>query len=114
MERLLLYFTVTATVLAVLSTLPRLRQQPDYCAEARRLAAAVITVYQSKGWFTDVFTLNNVAIDEESVRSLDCGVEIRVPTANFTILKGRMRLKIVTILTGQEFPNSFRVILKKC
>lgn len=113
MERLLLYFTVAATILAVLGTLPRLRRQPDCCVEVQRLAAAVITVYQSKGWFTDVFTLNNVIIDEESIRALDCGVEIRVPTANSTILKGRIRLRIVTIKTSQESPSSLRIILKR-
>jgi len=40
-ERLLLYLAVAAAVLAAL-TAARLRQQPDYCSEARRLAAAAL------------------------------------------------------------------------
>ncbi|MEM4455124.1 MAG: hypothetical protein QXT28_10460 [Thermofilaceae archaeon] len=93
MERLLLYLVVAAAVLAALSA-ARLRQQPDYCSEAERLAAAVLAVSQSGGWVVDTFTLDRVVVNSTGLYHPGCGVAARLPVANSTILSGRVRLEI--------------------
>jgi len=92
-ERLLLYLVVAAAVLAALSA-ARLRQQPDYCSEAERLAAAVLAVYQSRGWVVDTFTLDRVVVNSTGLYHPGCKVAARLPVANSTILMGKNRLML--------------------
>ncbi|MEM4853187.1 MAG: hypothetical protein QXQ60_06450 [Thermofilum sp.] len=94
MERLLLYLAVAAAVLAALSA-ARLGQQPDYCSEARRLAAAALAVYQSGGWVVDTFLLDGVVVNGTGVYHPGCGIAARIPTANSTTLSGRVRALVV-------------------
>ncbi|MEM0087806.1 MAG: hypothetical protein QXK85_02430 [Thermofilum sp.] len=96
-ERLLLYLAVAAAVLAALSA-ARLGQQPDYCSEARRLAAAALAVYQSGGWVVDTFTLDRVVVNESGLFHDGCNIAVKIPVANKTsLLSGRSRLTILHI-----------------
>ena len=104
-ERLLLYLAVAAAVLAALSA-ARLRQQPDYCSEARRLAAAALAVNQSRGWVVDTFTLDRVVVNETGLFHDGCNIAVKIPVANKTTLfSGRFRLTISHI--------NFTVIIRR-
>jgi hypothetical protein len=96
-ERLIVYLAVAAAVAAALFAASRLRPQPDYCAEARRLAGDVSAVYQAGGRLAGEYNLRNVLVNGSGVFCGECGVELRVPTANSTpvALEGRVRLEIL-------------------
>ena len=94
MERLLVYLAVVAAVAAALSSASRLKPQPDYCAEARRLASDVLAVYQSGGRVVGEYSLRGVVVNASGVFCAECGVALRVPTVNNTVLSGRARLAI--------------------
>jgi len=93
-DRLIVYLAVAAAVAAALFAASRLRPQPDYCAEARRLASDVLAVYQSGGRLAGEYNLRNMLVNASGVFCGECGVELRVPTANSTVLSGRVRLEI--------------------
>lgn len=95
MEKALIYLFTAAAVLAVLSTaLPQLKPQPDYCGEARRLAASALAVAQSRGWTVDTYTLDGVVINSTGFFHAGCGIAVKSATANSTALRGTVRLKI--------------------
>lgn len=95
MERLLLYLAIVAAVFVVLLQ-ARLRPQPDYCGEARRLAAAVLAVNQSRGWIVDTYMLDGVVINGTGLFHPRCGITLSIPMANTSILSGyRLRLVIL-------------------
>ena len=97
MDRLLAYLAVAAAVAAALFAASRLRPQPDYCAEARRLASDVLAVYQAGGRLVGEYNLRNMLVNASGVFCGECGVELRVPTAhNITVvLEGRVRLAVL-------------------
>lgn len=96
MERLLLYLAVAVAVSAVLLH-ARLKPQPDFCGEARRLAAAVLAVNQSKGWIVDVYTLDGVVVNRTGLFHPGCGITLSVIMTNTTTLSGyRLRLAILS------------------
>jgi len=94
-ERLLIYLAVVASVAAALYGASRLRPQPDYCAEARRLAGDVLAAYQSGGRVVGEYSLRGVVVNASGVFCAECGVALKVPAANTTALNGRARLAIV-------------------
>jgi hypothetical protein len=96
-DRLIVYLAVAAAVAAALYGASRLRPQPDYCAEARRLASDVLAVYQAGGRLVGEYNLRNMLVNASGVFCGECGVELRVPTANSTpvVLEGRVRLAIL-------------------
>jgi hypothetical protein len=93
-DRLIVYLAVAAAVATALYGASRLRPQPDYCAEARRLAGDVSAVYQSGGRLVGEYNLRGVVVSASGLSCSECGVEVRVPTANSTALEGRVRLEI--------------------
>jgi len=98
-ERLLVYLDVVAAVATVLYSVSRLKPQPDYCAEARRLASDVLAVYQSGGRVVGEYNLLSVTVNGSGVFCSDCCVSLReVPlddtSANGTVFNGRLRLEI--------------------
>jgi hypothetical protein len=99
-DRLLAYLAVAAAVAAALFAALRLRPQPDYCAEARRLASDVLAVYQAGGRLVGEYNLRGVAVSAQGLSCSECGVELRVPTANSTTLEGRVRLEILLQRSG--------------
>ena len=98
MERLFIYLAVAAAVFSVLvAYLPRVALKPDYCAEARRFAAALRTAYLSRGSYIDTFLLRDVAVSSSGVSCASCGVSVSVPVDNrlgVTALNGRWRIRI--------------------
>jgi hypothetical protein len=96
-DRLIVYLAVAAAVAAALYSASKLRPQPDYCAEARRLAGDVLLVNQTGGRLVGEYNLGNVLVNASGVFCGECGVELRVPTANSTpvVLEGRVRLAIL-------------------
>jgi len=94
-DRLIVYLAVAAAVAAALYSASKLRPQPDYCAEARRLAGDVLAAYQTGGRLVGEYNLRNVLVNASGVFCGECGVELRVPTANSTVLSGRVRLAIL-------------------
>jgi len=111
-DRLLAYLAVAAAVAAALFASSKLRPQPDYCAEARRLAGDVLLVNQTGGRLVGEYNLRNVLVNASGVFCSECGVELRTPTANSTplTLDGRVRLEILPQCT----PASCKVaILRK-
>lgn len=97
MERLLVYLAVVAAVSAALYGISRLRPQPDYCAEARRLAGDILAVYQSEGRVVGEYRLSKTIVNGSGIFCDECGVNLRVPTVNSTVIEGRARLKIAYI-----------------
>jgi len=95
-ERWLVYLAVVAAVAAALYSVSRLKLQPDYCAEARRLASDVLAVYQSGGRVVGEYNLRSVTVNGSGVFCSECGVALRVPTANSTTLNGRARLSLAS------------------
>lgn len=97
MDRLIVYLTVLAAVAAALFASSRLKPQQDYCAEARRLASDVLLVNQTGGRLVGEYNLRNVLVNRSGIFCAECGVELRVPTANSTplTLDGRVRLEIL-------------------
>jgi len=93
-ERLLVYLAVVAAVSAALYGAQRLRPQPDYCAEARRLAGDILAAYQSGGRVVSEYSVRGVVVNASGVFCAECGVALRVPAANATTLNGRVRLAI--------------------
>jgi hypothetical protein len=91
-ERWLVYLAVVVAVAAALYSASRLKLQPDYCAEARRLASDVLAVYQSGGRVVGEYNLRGVVVSASGISCSDCGVSLSVPTANSTALNGRVRL----------------------
>jgi len=94
-DRLIAYLAVAAAVAAALYGASRLRPRPDYCAEARRLAGDVLAVYQAGGRVVGEYYLRGVVVSAQGISCSECGVELRVPTANSTVLSGRVRLEIL-------------------
>ena len=92
MERWLVYLAVVVAVAAALYSVSRLKPQPDYCAEARRLASDVLVAYQSGGRVVGEYNLRGAVVNGSGVFCAECGVALRVPTANSTALDGRARL----------------------
>ncbi|MCC6051318.1 MAG: hypothetical protein LM580_11450 [Thermofilum sp.] len=97
MDRLIVYLAVAAAVAAALYGASRLRPQPDYCAEARRLASDVLLVNQTGGRLVGEYYLRGVVVSAQGISCSECGVELRVPTAhNITVvLEGRVRLAVL-------------------
>jgi hypothetical protein len=93
-DRLIVYLAVAAAVAAALFASSKLNPQQDYCAEARRLAGDVLAVYQSGGRILGEYYLRGVTVSAQGLSCSECGVELRVPTANSTALSGRVRLEI--------------------
>jgi len=96
-ERLLLYLALAAAVALILLQLPRLRPQPDYCAEARRLTATILAVWAGGGSVTDAFDLRGVAVTPTGVSCAPCGVSASAPIESRLgsgELSGRWRLRI--------------------
>jgi hypothetical protein len=115
-ERLLVYLAVLAAVAAALYSASRLRSQPDYCSEARRLASDVLLVNQTGGRLVGEYNLRNVLVNASGVFCSECGVELRIPTANSTpvTLNGRVRLEILPQCTLVNKRASCKVaILRK-
>jgi hypothetical protein len=96
-DRLLVYLAVAAAVATALFAASKLKPQQDYCSEARRLAGDVLAVYQTGGRLVGEYNLRNVLVNASGVFCGECGVELRVPTANSTpvVLEGRVRLEIL-------------------
>ena len=100
MERVLVYLAVVSAVLVVLATaLPRLKQRPDPCLDAERLARDVYSVYQSQGAVLGVYALEGVVVNSSGVFQPACAVSARTPTVNSTTLSGRIRV-IITAVNG--------------
>jgi hypothetical protein len=93
-DRLIVYLAVAAAVATALFAASKLKPQQDYCSEARRLAGDVLAVYQAGGKVVGEYSLRNVLVNGSGVFCAECGVELRVPTANSTALSGRVRLEI--------------------
>lgn len=101
MDRLIVYLAVAAAVAAALYGASKLKPQPDYCAEARRLASDVLAVYQSGGRIVGEYYLKGVVVSPEGLSCAECGVELKVPVANSTIFNGKLRLGIVYLYGGR-------------
>jgi len=96
-ERALVYLALLAAVLALAAQAPALlRPRPDYCSEAERLAAAVLSVYLSGGSVVDEYYLRGVRVGSGGISCEPCGVSLAVPLRSElgAELEGRRRLLI--------------------
>lgn len=101
MERALTYLAAVTMLFAVLTAaLPKFKQQPDFCTEAKRFAGMALVVCESKGWVIDAFLLDGVMINRTGIYHPSCGVAVQVPVANTTVLTGRKRL-VMSCATGE-------------
>jgi hypothetical protein len=97
LDRLLIYIAVTLAIATVFFSISRLKPLVDYCSEARRLAGDMLTVYQSGGRMISEYRLSSVLVNGSGIFCEECGVKLKIPTLNNTMITGRARLEIVFI-----------------
>ena len=92
MERIILYLALIAGIAAVLANF---RLAPRFeCSEAERLIRDVAYVYFSRGTVMGEYYLGEVEVNGSGLFHSGCMVSVRVPTANESVLRGRLRLEI--------------------